>query len=295
VSSSSRRRTIYGLAAVVVAVAAFALALVPRIPLDPVLRPLLVEVAAEAGLDVRYDRSRLRWYGIALTDVEIATVGSLDPADALRVSRLDVRPSLRGVISGRRGAPWVGHAQLYGGSARLALDVQGPHWTADLEWAGIDLSRLPAPSVDVRVLGASDGRLSLSTPGGETPETTGTWNVSGHHLQAAGLRSGRMLLPPLDVTHLETEGSWEGRRLTVDRLAADGPFGELALSGRIMLREPIEKSALGLALVHRPAAQMPPDLALALRLLLPPGRAGEAQHYTLRGTLAAPTITAGGS
>lgn len=285
------RRLAYALAVGAAAVAAFVIALVRFLPLDPFLQPIVDDLAARSGVTARYQQSSLAWCGISLTDLEIASTGA--PDAPLVIERLVMQPSLVGLLRGRRGLPWHVAAQLLAGSATGELHGQPPDWRANLDWLGIDLSKLPLDADRrVTIRGVSDGHLEASGPGSEGGTGAGSWKISGGEISATGLRSGQLLLPPIELGHLESTGTWEGPRLTIESLRTEGPLGSLSVTGRIVLRAPVEHSALNLRLTHAPPPTDSTDLSAMTHMLLPGGGAasGGPRTYHIGGTLGLPAV-----
>jgi len=291
---SRQRRLIAGLVVTVLALAAFTAALLPHLPIDPLLAPVVARLAAGAGVRFRYRTSRLAWDGIALTGLEVDVADAAAGERPVRIDRLGLRPSLMGFLWGRRGTPWRASARLYDGSATARLDRDAGRWRAQITWSAVDLGKLGV-DVDRGFSGMSDGRLHTAQPASAGGEGDGSWELAVLDAVAKDLRAGQLVLPPITIQRLDSSGTWQGRRLTIDSLDATGSFGSVSLAGRVVLRDPPEQSALNLTLTHRAPAVVPPDLAIALRLLLPQsgGAAAEPTTYHVGGTLGLPTIGPG--
>ena len=183
-------------------------------------------------------------------------------------------------------------ADLCGGSATLALSWQANAWKLILDWTAIDTRCVHPWRGKPDLTGLIDGRVSASTgviDGHTTPE--GSWNIAGKEITVDGLKSGDLLLPRLTLSTLETTGTWTGRRATVTKLDTDGPFGHVQLSGKIVLRTPLDKTGLNMQMTHIPSSDMPRELGVLLRMLLPQGSSALSETYHVGGTLAMPTLT----
>lgn len=287
---SRRSRRLYPVAAVL-ALIAFMTVIVFQLPYDRLTHLAIERASTAAGIRIRYARSALGWRGVILSDVELCLAPHPVPpgrdTQSIQVDRLALRPSLWGLLRGRNGVPWTARAQLYDGSARAIIDGSSAEWRLHAEWTEINLGRLPAWRPDGRITGVSDGRINASAT---AANTHGGWAISARRLAVHGLRSGQLVLPPLEASRANTVGTWTGRRLMVEALDAQGAFGELHLAGRIMLRDPLEKSALSMRMTHVVPSQPPPELALFLKILLPGAATGQGT-YTIGGTLGLPSIT----
>jgi type II secretion system protein N len=291
---SRPRRLIAGLVVTALALAAFVVALLPRLPVDPLLAPVVERLATDAGVRLRYQRSRLAWDGITLADLEVDVADAAAGDRSVRIDRLGLRPSLTGFLWRRSGAPWRVRASLYGGSATARLDRDGGRWRAEITWSAVDLGKL---GLDVArdLSGVSEGRLDAAAPGAPGAEGDGSWKLAVLDAVAKNLRAGQLVLPPIAIQRLDSTGTWQGRRLTIESMDAAGSFGSVSLAGRVVLRDPTEQSALNLTLTHRTPAVVPPDLAIVMRLLLPRSSAAAAEPttYHVGGTLGLPTVGPG--
>jgi type II secretion system protein N len=289
------RRFLYGAIAAVVAVAGFAFAVARHLSPDLVLRPALENLHGAAGIDVRYQRSRFAWGEIILEGVQVGPGpaprnGAADGAGA-GLGRITLRPSFWGFLLGRSGAPWHAVGELYGGTLRGRLEELSGEGRCSLEWTGVDIALLRNDSAAADISGSSDGRLDTYLQSGAGRERDGSWEVRGSDIEAEGLKSGSLVFPPIHVTHLHSVGSWAGRTATVSALDADSSFGVVHLSGTIILRTPVEQSALKLQLAHTPPREVSAEVALLMRTLLPPAATQGRGNYRVGGTLATPILT----
>lgn len=289
---SGRSRLLYVYVALVaIALLAFAIVIVGRLPYDRFARLAIDRAAIAAGIEIRYASSVLGWRGVELSDVEV----EIEPnraahphgAEPIRVDRLTLRPSLWGLLRGHRGMPWTAQAHLDDGTAHGVLGGRPAAWHLRVKWTQVDLGQLPPPRPDGRITGVCNGWIEASTT---ADGTQGRWVISARQLTISGLRGGHLVLPTLEVSQADARGTWTGRRVTVEELDAEGSFGELHLAGRIMRRQPLEKSALNLQMTHVPPSNPPAELALFFKIFLPGKTTGE-QRYNLGGTLGLPTIT----
>ncbi len=290
---AARRRVLRLAAAALLAVVAFVVAVTLTFPWGQLARLVARRAAVDAGLVIRFERSRLVRDGVLVTGLEVerATAVTAPDRPRLRIDRLVATPSLWGVLTGRRGMPWRARARLYGGTAEATVrgSRDAPH--VDLRWTRIDLATLPLEDSGTAVRGVSSGQVAVSSETGEPTATTGTWQLQAHEVTASGLVAGRLILPAVGVTRLTSTGTWTGPRIDVTDLAATGSFGSLRLAGRIMLRHPTETSAIKAEMTFTPPTEPPPEVAVLLGLLLPPGGQDRPRSYNVTGTLAVPMVT----
>lgn len=298
----SRRATgglVYLALATLVALVAFAVALVRHLSPDTVLQPALGDLRRSAGIDVRYEESRFGWGEIVLEQVELGPSDSARDAardtGAARLGTLTLQPSFWGLALGRSGTPWHAESDLYGGTAQANLDGDPEDWTGTLTWQDIDIAQLRDLLGNVALTGSTTGQLEAAQESAADGPLNGSWDVSGENIVATGLTSGRLELPPIRVAQIRSVGNWTGRTLTISTLDAEGSPGTVELSGKIVLRTPPEQSALKMELTHRPPKNPNGELAPLFKMLLPPGAASRPTTYRVGGTLAMPTFTPIGS
>jgi hypothetical protein len=178
------------------------------------------------------------------------------------------------------------------------LDFAAAAWTATVRWTTIDLGTLPWPESSSQLEGQSEGEITVAPNAANRPgaddasdESTGAWTISARDVVARRLRAGNLLLPALAARELATAGTWVGRRLAVNTFTATGPLGGVEISGRVLLRDPIDGSALGLDLTYTPPRDPPADLAPIIDMLMGPGGRDTRRSYRVGGTLAAPSVT----
>jgi type II secretion system protein N len=282
---------VYAALATLIALAAFAVALARHLSPDTVLQPALEDLRRSAGIDVRYEESRFGWGEIVLEEVALGASDSARGTGDARLGVLTLQPSLWGLALGRSGTPWHAESELYGGTAQASLDGEPDDWTGTLTWKGINFAELQELMGNVGLSGSTTGRLDAadgSTGGGPLG---GSWDVSGENIMATGLKSGGLEFPPIRVDRIASVGNWAGRTATVSRLDAEGSPGTVELAGKIILRTPLEQSALRMQLTHIPPKSPTGDLAPLMKMLLPPGAANRPTTYRVGGTLAMPTLT----
>ena len=292
---ASFRRFVYAATVATAAIAVLAVVLALTLSPDPLIRLGLDELEGATGIRARYGTGRLRLSGIVLTDVDLE-VGSRTPSTAptptMRMDRVLVRPSFVGLLAGRRGLPCTVVADLSEGSATLTIDRQADAWELTLDWSAIEARYVHPWRGKPDLAGLIDGRLSVSTrviDGQPAPE--GSWNIAGKEVTVDGLKSGDLLVPRLTLSTLHTSGVWTGQRATITKLEAEGSFGHVLLSGKIVLRTPVEKTGLNMRMTLVTSGDIPRELGFLLGMLLPQGSSTLSETYHVGGTLAMPTLS----
>jgi type II secretion system protein N len=279
--------------AALLAVIAFAAAVALTFPWGQLVRLLARRAAADAGLGIRFERAGIARRGLLVTGLEVECAACVSTAEGLRleVDRLVATPSAWGLLTGRRGIPWRARARLYGGTADLTLGGGPESLEISLTFTDIDLARLPLARPGTIAQGIGTGEVVMTHAAQASPPTAGRWRLRAREIRASGLVAGRLPLPVVAIARLVSSGTWTGPRVEVTDLAAEGSFGDLRLAGRVLLREPTEASAINARMTYRPPERAPPEIAVLLGLLLPPGARESRQSYRLAGTLAAPMVT----
>ena len=282
---------LYPALAILIGLAAFAVALVRQVSPDTVMQPALEALRRSAGIDVWYEESRFGWGEIVLEQVELGASDSVRRPGGARLDVLTLQPSFWGLALGRAGTPWHAESRLYGGSARASLDGEPDDWTGTLTWEGIDMAQLRELMGNVDLTGSTTGRLDATQGSPEDGPLDGSWDVSGDDIVATGLKSGRLEFPPIRLDRIRSVGKWTGRTVTVSTLDAEGSPGTIELAGKIVMRTPLDQSALKMQLTHTPPRSPTANLAPLMKMLLPPGAANQPTTYRVGGTLAMPTLT----
>jgi len=294
-AQASFRRFVYAATVATAAIAVLAVVLALTLSPDPLIRLGLDELEGATGIRARYGTGRFRLSGIALTDVDLevgSRTPSTSPTPTMRMDRVLVRPSFVGLLTGRRGLPCTVVADLCEGNATLTLEGQTDAWKLALDWSAIEARYVHPWRGKPDLAGLIDGRLSVSTrviDGQSAPE--GSWNIAGKEITVDGLKSGDLLLPRLTLSTLQMTGAWTGRRATVTKLDAEGSFGHVLLSGKLVLRIPVEKTGLNMRMTLVTSSDMPQELGFLLRMLLPQGSSTLSETYHVGGTLAMPMLT----
>jgi type II secretion system protein N len=288
-------RVLYIVVALLVAGAAFAVAIVRHLSVDAYIQPALADLRTTTDVNIRYDSSRIGLTGIILSGVVVDTAPAepaVKKADEVRFDRVVLRPSVWGLVTGRRGLPLTVTPELDAGSATLTLDEQPETWAAVVEWTGIDAANAQQLwSGRTRLNGLSNGRVTVTGRHDGGGVAGGSWEIASQEMTIDGLRSGQLVFPRLSFSRFESSGSWEGRQATVTTLNTDGTLGRIELSGKVIMRTPFEKSALRMEMIHRPPPKLPPELAVMLKMMLPPGGVTRGGTYRVAGTIGGPALS----
>jgi type II secretion system protein N len=279
-----RRGVLYG----AFTLAVFCIALAYSLPHDLIARRIVGDATAAAPVDVAFREVGLafpngyRFHGLTLT-------GKTLPELRLGIDELTVRAPLGNLLTGARAAAFAG--ELLGGEVAGTVTEQGSGGAVDLHLEDVDLalasaSLLPPPA---QVAGRANIELDLAGDGRSTRSSRGEVRVDVRGLALTKLVVQGITVPDLAFSEVRGRAKIEGTTLQIQELQAEGPDGDVGISGSIVIREPVEQSVLNLEL----RAEVAPDAQPAMKMaagLLPPKPTGQPKRWTVRGTLARPTV-----
>ncbi len=270
-------------------VATFALALVYTLPHQLIARRVVSEATAEAPLRITFtDVSFTLPLGYHFENVQL--VPRENPAQRIDVSEVTVWAPLLSVLTGNLGA--VGFSgRLYGGHfAGDASNDAGTVTTAatfeDIDLASLSAQLLPAPGV---IGGEVSLAIDLAGDGRTTRSSQGTIELSARDISLEGIVAQGFVVPDLRFAALRARAGLRGNRLEIETFEADGDELRLGAEGSVLIREPVDRSVLNLEVDIDVAADARPGLRVATSLL-PPRPTGKPKRWSLRGSLAAPSL-----
>jgi type II secretion system protein N len=242
--------------AVVLVLVAFAGGLVVTMPSVLLVRLVYARLpAAAAGVVEGIGGARLGWDGLTLDALTLRLRAGRPP---LEVTSLTWQPSLRGLLLGRRGAPWSVRARTCGGDVDGRIEGGWPGDAAQVRFRGLDLATCLAP-IDTRgPLAGTAGGDAVFDATGDRRTGRGTFTVTAARWRPAGIPQHL----PLDAEQATIRWSLDGDLLRVDALT---------LTNR-------ELTATGTGTI-RLAPGAPPELALELRVV--PAAGMPQAHRTL--------------
>jgi type II secretion system protein N len=269
--------------------ACFLVFLVLTFPADLLLQRVVASIERTAMLRVTYGESRWTWNkGWILLDVSIDKPGMTPP---LRLSRFTLAPSIGGLLQGQP-FPLAFSAVLYGGAARGVLHYDNSAYDLQFSLEQIALERWPFPPPwgQGRMSGALTAEGSLHGVAADIATWSGALTAS---LVDGALKAGNAItspLPPLRAVQARLQATCKNGRIEVSELTLEADGVTARLQGAVVIRSPVEWSALDLQLTARQTGAPPPGLAALVSLLpVAPGGAGE-RKAALTGTLAAPVL-----
>jgi type II secretion system protein N len=280
-----RRGVLYG----AFTLAVFCIALAYSLPHDLIARRIVGDATAAAPVDVAFREVGLafpngyRFRGLTLT-------GKTLPELRVGIDELTVRAPIGNLLTGARAAAFAG--ELLGGEVAGTVAERGAGAAVELHVEDLDLAQasaallLPPPA---QVAGRATIDLDLAGDGRSTRSSRGEVRLDVRGLALTKLVVQGITVPDLAFAEVRGRAKIEGTTLQIQELQAEGPDGDVGISGSIVIREPVEQSVLNLEL----RAEVAPDAQPAVRMavgLLPPKPTGQPKRWTVRGTLTRPTV-----
>ncbi len=225
-----------------------------------------------------------------IRDLQLLPTGATGPK-LLSVQALRVRPSILGLVRGSV-FPITTAANLYGGTLEGTLDPRPESFDIDARVTGLDLSRYGGLAHFSG--GTLRGRLNLAVAliGDRTAPTTlnGQVSLTGVGIGLEGLDVRGVVVPDLHFGQLQVGGTVTDGRVDITQLSGDGSEIDLAGSGHLLLRDPLNTSLLNLQVTLTPTTATPQGLRMAIKLI--PGEEGpdDGRILQISGPLGAPQL-----
>lgn len=269
-------------------IAVFCIALAYSLPHDLIARRIVDDATATAPVDVAFRDVGLafpngyRFRGLTLSGRDL-------PELRLGIDELTIRAPILNLLTGARAAAFGG--ELLGGEVSGTVAEQGAGAAIELHLEDLDLAKasaslLPPPS---EVAGRANVDLDLSGDGRSTRSSRGEVALDVRALALTKLAVQGITIPDLAFSQVRGRAKIEGTTLQIQELQAEGPDGDVGITGSIVIREPVEQSVLNLELRAEVAPNAQPAVKVAAGLL-PPKPAGQPKRWAIRGTLARPTV-----
>lgn len=233
-----------------VALAVLVAALVLLFPTAAVVRRLVVRLTPPGLPPPAFAEAHLWPGGLRLSGV---TLSRPEGRVVVTAEHVDLRPSLWGLVTGRRGHPWAVDAAVCGGSADGTITDEGAATVLDVEFRDADLAACPllelgGAALTGRAAGSMHLRLDPSAPphgNGQLTLTDVLWRGQG---VLAIFRAN------------SASGNWrlERQKLTLASLDVRLPALVVRGAGEVQLTEPLADSDLRLALTLTPADEGEP-------------------------------------
>lgn len=247
----------------------------------------------EHGIGLAVGRTRFAWW--RGWEVQGVTVGPLDPEQPafVDVSRLYLRPGLAGLWRGQLSSvSLVGY--LYGGQVDAAVSAAGGLQRVRADLDGLQLQRYPLFGMwlgEGAVAGRLSGAFTIESRGADLNDANALGELFLDKASIANATVGFFPIPALRFDKASLKFNLQGGRLDIQALEASGPDARIALSGQIVLREPLPDSVLNLRFSVHPTATSPEEIKNLIALLPPPAKGAKPDAgHSISGTIAHPRL-----
>lgn len=231
----------------------FSFSLYLTFPSDMV-KERVVEMAQRSGLRLRVESASLAFPpGLTLRDSYLI-LRDADPeaekgAVAIHVSRLTVRPSLLGLVTGKPGVSF--DARLWDGkvSGKAAKGEEGGK--LQVRASGLDLSRSVLSAIGLQTVGKVD-ELRLEVAGESLREMVGELSIKGEGLVIEGGSINEFELPKVALGTLEGKVAIGDGKAEFENFEANGEDLSAAVEGTIRLADRLSQFTVQTRLRFRP-------------------------------------------
>jgi type II secretion system protein N len=267
----------------------FVVFLILTFPHDILIHRALSLVNQGGGLE--FNSARFAWYkGYEISGVKLAPSHDGE-VPILELSHIWIRPVLSQLL---RGNPYTLRLEgdLYGGEAEGELDFADGRFSGTVLFEGIDVGRyrtLTALLDEGRIAGHLSGQFDFEGRGASLENAQGNGEIVLDGAAIAEAKVQGYTVPDLSLKQTKLKFTVRTGRLEVQEFSATGDVNAQG-SGQIVLRTPLQDSALNLRATVLPTATTP-DAVKALISLIPrtPGSKPDAP-MTVTGTLARPRV-----
>lgn len=234
--------------------AVFSISLYLTFPSDQVKERLVQAAQANAGIRLRVESVGLAFPpGLTLRDSYLV-LREPDPeaqkgAVAIHLSRLTVRPSLLGLLTGKPALSF--DARLWDGSlhGKAGKNDEGSH--VKLHAKGLDLSQSVLGAIGLQASGKVD-ELSLHAAGPRLREMTGELTIRGSDLVLEGGAVNEFELPRVALGTLEGKIAIGEGRAEIETFQAEGEDISATVEGSIRLADRLSLATLQTKLRFKP-------------------------------------------
>jgi type II secretion system protein N len=224
----------------------------------------------QGPVTVEFTDASFAWFhGYEIRGMRIESAGADGQAPYLECSHLWVRPALSALVRGNLYDLLL-YADLYGGMAQGELLMNNGSVSGSMQWNDLNLDRyrtLTALLDEGQLAGRVSGYFNFESRGAELEagQATGALTLEGAAL--SGVKISGFPVPDVHLRQMRFKFALRGGRLELQEFKATGDV-EVEGSGNVVLREPLQDSALNLrATIQQSLAT--PDAVKTLVGLIP--------------------------
>lgn len=228
--------------------------------------------------------------GIKLHNVTLTHLD--DPV--LRISEIRVKPALLTLFKPQKTYTFKGRTAggSFEGTAAIDRETAAGQAQLNLNLAGIQIRNIPFLQKVARypLSGILSGRVTYEKSRRPQGRASATLNLAEAVVE---LPIPMLGLDRLSFQYIDSEMTLAGRRVQISKCTFTGNQMDGAISGMIMLRDPVENSQLRLNGTVQPHSDLMAGLGQGLaKMILPGNKIGKnGLKFKIRGTLANPDVS----
>jgi type II secretion system protein N len=260
-------------------------------PHELLVRRVLSNVQT-GSVNVDFNAVNFAWYrGYQVSGIRVAAESADGVPPWFECSHLWVRPSLNALVHGNPFDLLL-NADLYGGVAQGEVSLADGSVVGNVQWQDLNIGRyrtLTAYFDEGQLAGRVSGQLNFEARGANlnAGQATGEVGVDAASLTGAKIRG--FGVPDIHFRQMKLKFALHTGRLEVQDFTATGDLNVQG-NGQIVLRDPLEESALNLRVTLETSLATPDAIKGAVALIpRAPGAKPDAP-ITITGTLAKPRM-----
>jgi type II secretion system protein N len=266
----------------------FAIFLLVNFPYDVIVRRALRE-ASLGPVHLQVAGTRFAWFnGWELSRVRL--VRDATEAPVLESPSVYVKPGLNGLWAGKLSSLRV-KADIYGGKVRAnwvgGRDIDRTSLQLDRIQIGLD-PFLNGLLDEGQMAGLIGGAVTVEDHRGDLRAGRAAGEIQLQHASLTGAKVNGIGIPDLHFETVALKFEYEGGKLELQELNADGAELKVGGTGQVVLTSPVENSILNLRITALPGAEAPDDVRGLLSLIPRSKKARPDAPVVIEGTLGKP-------
>jgi type II secretion system protein N len=268
----------------------FLVFLVATFPHEVLVRRVM-SMAGSGPRALQFNGARFAWHkGFEISGVKFPGIGDGD-TPLLELSHVWVRPLFSALV---RGNPYALNldADLYGGGATAQIDLSNGRFVGTVQLEAIDLGRfrtLTALLQEGQLGGHLSGQLDFEGRTASLESAQASGELVLDRAAIADAKINGITVPDLSLSQTRTKFSIRSSRLEIQEFVANGDVS-IQGSGQIVLRTPLQDSALNLRATILPTPSTPDAVRALIGLIPRPSGSKPDAPMTITGTLMQPRV-----
>ena len=266
----------------------FALFLVVNFPYDVIVQRALRE-ANLGPVHVQVAGTRFAWFnGWELSRVQLIRDATESPV--LESQSVYVRPGLSGLWAGKLSSLYA-KADVYGGKVHAKWVGGSDIDRTSLQFDHIQIGLNPFLNGlldEGQLAGLVGGVVTVEDHRGNLQAGRAAGEIQLQHLNLTGAKVNGVGVPDLHFETVALKFEYEGGKLELQELNADGAELKIGGTGQVVLARPIQNSILNLRITVLPGAEAPDEIRGLLSLIPRSKKARPDAPVVIEGTLSKP-------